>query len=157
MLLPGVGVRYEFETAHGDRVGLIAYRDGRVDFITFDPEDPDTGKETLQLSRAEAETIAELLGAPRIAERLADLSKEIPGLIAVQVDLPTGSPYVGRTLGDTRCRTRTGSSIVALVRGDEIISAPGPQVVLAGGDVLVVIGTEDGIIQVRRLLGASMS
>ena len=154
MLLPGVGVRYEFQTSSGEEICLVAYRDGRIDLLTFDQQDPDQVKDTLKLSREEAETIAELMGAPRIAERLADLSKEIPGLMAVQVELPSTSPYTGRTLGDTRCRTRTGASIVALVREDGIISAPGPQVELEAGDTLVVIGTEDGIIQTRRLLGA---
>ena len=32
-MLPGVGIRYEFTTRHGDRMGLIAYRDGKVDLL----------------------------------------------------------------------------------------------------------------------------
>lgn len=153
-LLPGVGVRYEFTTNRGSRLGIVAYRDGKVDLVLYDADDPDSCRELAHLSRSEAETVAELLGAPRIAERLADLSKEIPGLVAVQIDLPETSPYAGRQLGDTKCRTRTGSSIVAIVRNQEVISAPGPEQDLQPGDVLVATGTEEGVIALRKLLGA---
>lgn len=154
-MLPGVGVRYEFRTRRGENLGLIAYRDGRIDLLVCNAEDPDVCDAVMQLTRAEAETVAELLGAPRIAERMADLSKEIPGLVATQIDLPDGSAYIGQPLGSTRTRTRTGASIVAIVRGDDVVTAPGPEVTLERGDVLVVIGTEDGVLQVRRLLGAT--
>ena len=156
-LLPGVGVRYEFTTSKGSHLGVIAYRDGKVDLVAYDADDPDSCHEMAQLTRAEAEAIAELLGAPRITERLADLSREVPGLVATQIDLPDTSPYNGGTLGDTKCRTRTGCSIVAIVRGDQVVSAPGPQEPLRAADVLVVTGTEEGVVALRRLLGAASS
>ena len=77
------------------------------------------------------------LGAPRIAERFADLTREVPGLDAGQVHIREGSPFVDRPLGDTRARTRTGASIVAIVRDDEVLASPGPAEPLRAGDVLV--------------------
>ncbi|KZS81689.1 hypothetical protein A4G29_19365 [Mycobacterium kansasii] len=62
------------------------------------------------------------------------------------------SPFVGRPLGDTRARTRTGVSIVAIVRGDDVVASPGPAETLRARDVLIVIGTEEGIIGVRRIV-----
>jgi TrkA domain protein len=151
-LLPGVGIRYEFLTRGGDRVGVVARRDGAVELVVYERDDPDACRDLLRLTEEEADTVAELLGAPRIAERFADLTREIPGLVAAQVDVPVGSSYAGRTLGDTRARSRTGASIVAVVHGDEIVAAPSPAQPLEAGDVLVVIGTAQGIDAVRDIL-----
>jgi hypothetical protein len=43
--LPGIGVRFEFETKRGAHLGIVAHREGRRDFILYDPDDPDTGAE----------------------------------------------------------------------------------------------------------------
>lgn len=151
-LLPGVGVCYEFQTASGHRVGVVAKRDGEFDFIRYEREDPDAAETLLTLSRAEADTIAELLGAPRIVERFADLTREIPGLVSSTIDVPAGSRFDGERLGETRCRTLTGASIVAIARGEHVIASPTPDEVLRGGDALVVVGTSAGIDGVRRIL-----
>lgn len=150
-MLPGVGVRYEFTTTAGESMAVVARRSGEFDVIVYGRRDPDRPRETFRLDADEAEAVAQLLGAPRIAERIADLSKEVPGLCSGQVEVRAGSPYDGRTLGDTRARTRTGASVVALVRGDDVHASPGPDATLQGGDVLVVIGTADGIDAVTRL------
>ncbi len=110
------------------------------------------GRSVVRLNREEADTLAEILGAPRMAERFADLTKEIPGLSAGQVEVAPGSPFVGRPLGATRARTRTGASIVAIVRGEQVLASPPPAQVLQGGDVLVVIGTHDGIAGVEQIV-----
>jgi TrkA domain protein len=51
-------------------------------------------------------------------------------------------------------RTRTGVSIVAVLRGDQAIPAPGPEAELKPGDYVVVVGTPRGIEQVVELLRA---
>ncbi len=121
--------------------------------VVYDRDDPDVCTQLMTLTAAEADTVAELLGAPRIAERFADLTREVPGLVAAQLSLGQGSPFVGRTLGDTRLRTLTGASVVALVRGAEVVAAPRPSELLRAGDVLVVMGTDEGIAAARGLLG----
>ena len=155
VLLPGVGVRYEFDTTSGHRLGIVSYRDGRFELVRYSQEDPDSSTPLLMLSAAEADTVAELLGAPRITERFADLTREIPGLASASIDVPTGSRYDGAVLGDTRARTLTGASVVAIVRGEDVIASPAPQEILHGGDSLVVVGTEDGIAGVRQIVGGS--
>ena len=96
--------------------------------------------------------MAEILGAPRMAERFADLTREVPGLMAAQVQVNPGSPFADQPLGQTRARTRTGASIVAVVRGETVIASPSPQEVLRAGDVLVVIGTHEGIAGVQHIV-----
>lgn len=152
VLLPGVGLRYEFTNADGDRIGIVASREGSFEVIRYSADDPDEAKPMFRLSIAEADTVAEILGAPRIAQRFADLTREVPGLSAGQVVVPAASSHAGKPLGHTRARTRTGASIVAVVRGEDVIASPTPDEVLRPGDVLVVIGTLDGINGVRQII-----
>ena len=57
---------------------------------SFDADDPDVGRTLFRLEEDEAVTMAEILGAPRIAVRLADLSREVPGLASEQVEIGVG-------------------------------------------------------------------
>jgi TrkA domain protein len=152
VLLPGVGLRYEFVTADGTRVGIVAHRDGSFELVRYSRADPDAAVHFATLTRDEAETLAEILGAPRITERFADLTKEVPGLAAATIDIPHGSRFDGKTLADTRARTLTGASVVAIVRGETVIASPSPRDGLLGGDSLVVVGTEAGIEGVRQII-----
>ncbi|MDQ4058124.1 MAG: cation:proton antiporter regulatory subunit [Actinomycetota bacterium] len=150
--LPGVGVRYEFETEDGKLVEVLSHRTGRREIYIASPDDPDEFKRVLGLSQTEARTMAELLGASRVAEQLAELQQRIEGLVIDWLPVRAGSAYAGRTIGDARIRTRTGVSVVAVVRGDEAVPAPGPQTGIEAGDYLVVVGTARGIEQVVELL-----
>ncbi|MFR0357401.1 cation:proton antiporter regulatory subunit [Streptomyces sediminimaris] len=152
VLLPGVGMRYEFVNHEGDRLGVVVQRSGDFEVVLYPGDDPDEARPVFRLTSEEADTLAEILGAPRIAERFADLTREVPGLSAGQVEVRAESPFAGRALGDTRARTRTGASIVAVVRGEDVIASPGPGQTLRAGDVLVVIGTREGIGGVQRIV-----
>lgn len=152
VLLPGVGLRYEFTNHDGERIGIVARRTGDFELVVYRSTDPDTGQPFVRLNSEEAGTLAEVLGAPRMAERFADLTKEVPGLIAAQVQVEPNTSCTDRELGHTRARTLTGASIVAIVRGSEVIASPTPSEVLRAGDVLVVIGTHGGIAGVKKIL-----
>jgi TrkA domain protein len=152
VLLPGVGLRYEFTNQDGDRIGVIARRSGDFEVVAYSDEDPDEGSPLFRLTAQEADAVAEILGAPRIAERFADLTREVPGLVAGQIEVPASSPHGNQPLGHTRARTRTGASIVAIVRGEEVLASPSPAEVILPGDVLVVIGTQEGIAGVREII-----
>ena len=151
-LLPGVGVRYDLRTRDGNLLGLVLQRDGDVEVAVYDRRDPDRARGVLRLEPEEAETVAELLGAPRVTQRFADLSREVPGLRSARLTVEPGGPFDGRTLGDTRARTLTGCSVVALVRGQEVVTAPTPDHLLHGNDVLVAIGADAGLERLSTLL-----
>jgi TrkA domain protein len=152
--LPGVGLRYDFATASGHRLAVVARRTGDQELVLYAADDPDSARVVVLLRPEEANTLAEILGAPRIVDRLTDLHRQIQELIVEQMELPPGSPYDGRTLGDTRARTRTGASIVAVVREHEVVASPRPDFVLRGGDVLVVVGTDEGTRAVADIIAA---
>lgn len=150
--LPGLGVRHEFTTQEGKRIGVVSHRSGRKELYFADPDDPDAFKRMLGLSDEDARTLAEILGGSRVAEELAQLQQRIEGLAIDWLPVREDSPYAGSTIGDAAVRTRTGVSIVAVLRGEYAIPAPGPDLELVPGDYLVVVGTTRGIEEVVELL-----
>lgn len=143
--LPGLGVRFEFVTKAGTRIGVLQRQAGRIDLLVYDPADPDTVSDSVSLDDEEARTLAELLGSSRVVEDLGKLRQRIEGLAIDWLPIEPASPFATRTIGDTGARTRTGVSIVAVVRGEDPIPAPGPDQRLEAGDTLVVVGTPRGI------------
>ena len=150
--LPGVGVRYEFKTAEGKRISVVSHRSGMREIYVSRIDDPDESFRVLGLSQDDARTLAELLGAIRVAQQLAELQQKLEGLVIDWLPIREDSPYAGRTIGDARVRSRTGVSVVAIVRGEEAVPAPGPDAILAPGDYLVVVGTGPGVEQTVELL-----
>ena len=150
--LPGVGLRHDFTTRAGRQLGVVTHRTGRRDLLVYDRNDPDACQEVIQLTDDEADALAELLGAARLVEHLAGLQR-IEGLAIDWLPIRPGSPYAGRAIADTQARSRTGVSIVAILRGDRTIPAPTPDAGLEPGDTLVVVGTADGIKELSKLLG----
>lgn len=150
--LPGIGLQHVLTTARGRRVGVVSHHSGRRDLILFRRDDPDSTIEPLILNAEEANALAELLGAARIVERLTDLHRQVEGLVSIQVPITADSPYAGRTLGDTQARSRTGASIVAVVRDREVIASPTPGFRFDAGDVIVAVGTAEGTAAVADLL-----
>ncbi len=155
-LLPGVGVRYELRTRSGQTLGIVVQREGSAEVAVYDRRDPDRALGVLRLEPDEVDAVAEVLGASRLTQRFADLSREVPGLESARFPVVEGSPFAGRTLGDTRARTLTGCSIVAIVRGADVVPSPAPGDRLLAGDVLVAIGSATGLAELdRRLSGRS--
>lgn len=152
--LPGVGVRYEFATSQGKRVGVISHRTGLREVYVCPDDDPDEFKRVLELTPEDARTLAELLGASRVAQQLSELQQRLEGLVIDWLPIRADSHYVNRTIGDAGIRTRTGVSVVAIVRGEDAIPAPGPEQPMESGDYLVVVGTARGVEQVVELLRA---
>lgn len=150
--LPGIGVRHDVLTTSGRRVSVLTQRSGDRTLAVFDVDDPDSCKDPITLTDDEAEALAELLGASVMLGQLAALRDVAAGLYTEQIVLPAGSPYGGRPLGDTRARTRTSASIVALLRDGGVIPSPGPRTQLLAGDIVVAVGTREGLDALSRLI-----
>lgn len=150
--LPGVGVRLDMIVSTGARVGVVHHRSGRRELFISSPHDPDTVAVSVGLSADEARSLAEALGSSPVVETLDRLRQHVEGIAIDWLDVPAESPLAGRTIGDGRIRTRTGVSVVALLRDGLTIPAPGPEQAIASGDTLVVVGTSDGIEGVERIL-----
>ncbi|EHR51674.1 putative regulatory ligand binding protein, C-terminal domain of K+ channels like protein [Saccharomonospora marina XMU15] len=150
--LPGIGVRKDFALGSGRRVGVVTHRDGKIELIVSKSDDPDACLASLPLTPEEAGALANLLGAPQLVAQLTEEHRELPGISTRQLTIKSGSPYDGRTLGDTALRTRTGVSIVAVMRAGQINPSPTPDFLFTAGDVLVVVGTSEGLDAAAKIL-----
>jgi TrkA domain protein len=89
---PGIGLRHEFVTERGRRVGVVSHRTGRREVVVYDRADPDTAAVTLTLNADEANGMAELLASTRVVERLGELHRQVEELVSEQIPIPAGSP-----------------------------------------------------------------
>ena len=152
--LPGVGVRHEFTTSSGERVGVISHRSGRRELIVYDRQDPDRSTSVLNLSPDDTRTLSEILGTSHVSATVAAVQQQLEGVAIEWLTVPHGSRFAGATIADGQFRTRTGSSVVAVIRGDLTIPAPGPELRFEGGDIAVAVGTPRGLEELRTLLAS---
>lgn len=150
--LPGIGVRHDLVTARGRRIGVVTFRDGKRELSIFGLEDPDDCIVSIPITDPESSTLAELLGASVVLSKLTELTDEAAGLFTEHLLIPSDSKYAGRPLGDTKARTRTGVSIVAVVRNKNVIASPTPDYPLEAGDALIAVGTRRGLDSLAELI-----
>ncbi|WP_328394848.1 potassium transporter TrkA [Streptomyces sp. NBC_00390] len=147
--LPGVGTRYDLNTEAGAHLSVVVHQDGRRILAFHDPEDDDSCKVAAPLAPHEATALGELLTPDPIGHLHQHIEID---LVTEHIAVTTRSPYAGRTLGSTRARTRTGASIVAVLRRTAAFPSPAPDFRFALGDTLVVVGTREGVDAVAELI-----
>ncbi|GGG17588.1 potassium transporter TrkA [Rhodococcoides trifolii] len=152
-LLPGIGVRKDFALSNGRRIGVITRKDGKNELIVSKKDDPDATQASITLSNEEAAALGNLLGTPQLVAQLGEEHRELPGIRTKQLPIAEGSKFDGRQLGDTAMRTKTGVSIVAVMRAGQVQPSPTPRFTLVAGDLLVVVGTAEGLDAAAKILG----
>src|ERR1700709_2429418 len=93
-----MGVRYDFTTETCERVGVLVHRTGRRDVFLYSADDPDECRATITLRPDDARTLAELLGATRVAEHLAAVQQQVAGLTLEWIVVSPSSPWAGLSL-----------------------------------------------------------
>ncbi|MFC9682509.1 cation:proton antiporter regulatory subunit [Streptomyces sp. NPDC056948] len=149
--LPGIGVRYDLTTRDSRRLSVVAHRDGHRTISAYRRDDPDACDLSVRLTTEEAATLIDALMPAHHTPNL--LSTTDLGLVAERIELPGSAHWNGRLLGESRIRTDTGASVVAVLRRAEAIPSPAPDFRLAGGDTLIVIGTREGVEAAAEILG----
>ncbi|GAA2532740.1 cation:proton antiporter regulatory subunit [Pilimelia columellifera] len=150
--LLGVGLSYAFTTENGQRGGVVARTDGERELVLYDPADPESSVGTLTLTAEEARTVAELLDLPVTIDHVVELERQLKGVEVIRFPIAADSPYVGRTIGDSRARTRTGAFIIAVGRDGQVLPSPGPEFRFEAGDTAVAVGQAAGLDALRELL-----
>jgi TrkA domain protein len=140
--LPGIGVQYDLVTLEGHHLSVVAHRDGSRSLNGYHADDPDACALSVHLSEPEAGALTDALQPPHHEPMLLHTTEL--GLVVERIGLASASRWNGRQLGDTRLRTRTGSSVVAILRGPYPIPSPAPVFRLGGGDVMILVGTREG-------------
>ena len=150
--LPGVGVRHEFTTHDDTVVGVVEYHDGRADVVVYEATDPDRCASMLHLDPDDTRTLALLLGARQFTEHVGEVQAQVEGLVFEWITIPDAAVIAGRTIADAELRTRTGASVVAVMRDRESVPAPDPTFEFSVGDIVVAVGTSEGLDRLRPLL-----
>ena len=150
-VLPGVGVRHEFTSASGQRIAVVSHRSGVREIAVYRRDDPDACTTVLELDDDDIATLGNILAVPQMAAA-AEAMQRVEGLSLDWLTVAPESPAVGSTIADGDYRSRTGASIVAVIRGRETVPAPEPSFTLAADDVVVAVGTPEGLGHLRSLL-----
>lgn len=150
--LPGVGVRHDFETRTGRRVGVIAHHAGHRELLVYDERDPDRCRETVRLNEHDAHTLAELLGAAQVKTSVDAIQQSVEGLTIDWIPIRARSAAAGRTIGEMQLRERTGVTIIAVIRDGETVPSPGPDQTLDSDATAVVVGTPEKIAEAFTVL-----
>ena len=74
---------------------------------------------------------------------LAQLQRASRQIETEWIRLPDKSPLGKRTIGELEVRTKSGASVVAIVRDDLVIANPGPDARFEPGDLVGVLGTSE--------------
>lgn len=150
--LPGIGKKLSFITAEDNMVVLIIHHSGKRELYFFEDAEADEADFSINLTAVETREMgAQLLGAtyqPIDIDTMKTFKKQ---LVMEWVELKPESPITGKTIGEAQIRNLTGASIVAVVRGEEVIVSPGIDEVLLAGDTLMGAGKSEQMGQFESL------
>ncbi|MCL7416639.1 MAG: potassium transporter TrkA [Halalkalicoccus sp.] len=151
--LPGVGKRFEVDLEEGGVAVVVIHNSGRRELFYRESPDAD-GEELLDLTDQESRVVGSILeGAyfqPVRTESPETMLGE--GVILEWYTLDGETPIVGKTLEETDIRERTGATIIAVERGEEVIASPEADFRLEAGDIAVAVGTRENQRDLEGLL-----
>ena len=85
-------------------------------------------------------------GAGSEAHALEQINELLPGLGELhQVPVEADSPVVGRTLAELSLRSRTGATVLVILRGDESVLTPDGHQMIQLRDTLVLAGSHKAV------------
>ncbi|MFA6333169.1 MAG: cation:proton antiporter [Methanoregula sp.] len=88
---------------------------------------------------------------------LPDLVRHIPGITVASLTVGPGSPLDGITLGGYNLRKRTGMLILALRRGEDMITGMGGETRLLAGDIAIIYATPEDLAKGASLFTSPRS
>lgn len=150
--LPGVGIRHEFITQHGERLGVITHHSGRRELIVCGAHDPDVCRDVVRLEERDVRALTEILGQSQVIESVNDMQLSMQGLTIDWLPVSASAPCASCTLYDVEHADESPGTIVAVVREGRTIAAPPSTFELEPGDTVVVVGTPEAIKALSSLL-----
>jgi len=106
-----------------------------------------------QVTLVRAGQYSMLRGRPTDRDLRTEWLQVLQAAVTQTFMLTADSPACGQTIGQTRLRSRTGVTIVAITRRGTPIANPSPDFRLEEGDVLVLVGTHRQLDHAKAVLG----
>lgn len=151
--LPGVGRKFEIDIGDGAQLVIVIHNTGKRE--VYRKPDPDADAEKVfEASNQLSQTIGSILeGAKFQPVEVDHEGTMLPGDTVIEwYKVGADSSVAGRELGDGLIRDQLDVLVVAIQRGDDIISSPGPDTIIEPADVLVVIGPQDDVLEFESLV-----
>ena len=96
-----------------------------------------------------------LTAEERQATLVRTMTISVPEGTVQRLKLSANSPAIGETVVSLNIRAKTGASIVAIRRGDQIIRNVGPDVEFQIGDLVIALGDQPQIAALKDLIGVT--
>ena len=155
--LPGIGKKFSLDTEARDTLVMVIHHTGKREIYRF-LEDKENPHSLIELTDEEARSMGAILSGayfqPATEATMALIAKELT-IEWVRVD--ARSPFKDQTLRALAVREKTGASIVALMRGDQLIPNPPPDERLLDGDTLMAVGNLEQVRNFTRFSKPALS
>lgn len=151
--LPGIGKKYQIETASSDKIVVVIHDDGRREIYHYDDHDPEVSISQVTLEDEEARQIAAIIGGMNYKPKALDtIQVTLEELVIEWCKVEPSYPCIGKSIAELQIRQRTGATILAIIeRGKQKIN-PEPDQLLAADMTLVLAGERQQIMQLKELL-----
>ena len=142
--LPGIGRRYSVETDGGE-LSVVIHHSGRRDVYLSDASGhlpPSVATLRDDQARRLGAVLAGAYFQPPVSRQIEAV---VGGLLIDWVTVTADSPGAGRSIADLQVRRQTRMTIVAILRGDDVVVVPEPTEVIHAGDRVVVVGRPEDL------------
>jgi TrkA domain protein len=143
--LAGIGKKYIFSLSSGDEIVVVVHTTGKREVHIMD-KTKDEPAFTVVLTDEEAKQMAFVIGGvdfqPVPTEKIDFIAK---GVALEWIRVKPGSPIAGKTIGENQIRKKTGVTVVAILRGENLIASPGPEEIILENDSLLLVGKIESI------------
>ena len=156
--LPGVGKKFEVELDEERRLVIVIHNTGRRE-VFVRPEPDADAERVFDLSDRLARQVGTILEGAYFQPIRTDTIDTVlsDDTLIEWAKVAADSQIAEKTLAETRLRQKLGVSVIAIQRGDETLTNPGPQTRIEVDDTLVVLGSQDACRRLDDLAAGSIT
>lgn len=152
--LPGVGRKFQVETASGDRLIIVIHDDGTREIYLYYRKHFEKAAAVVTLADSEARQIAGIIGGlTYVPKALPSTELVLEDLVLEWFTIEKNAACIGKTIRDLQARTQTGASIVSIIEPNrEKRTNPEADTTLNENATLIIAGDRETIAALKTLL-----
>ncbi len=148
--LPGIGKKYTLSTRSGVTYSVIIHSSGKREIYRFE-QGQDVPSSVTELTDEEARQVGAILSGSYFQPTAVDKTELVMKEMIIEwFTLEESSPLAGHSIHELAIRKKSGASIIAVLRSDQVIPSPSPEEELKQGDTLMVAGNREHILSFKK-------